>query len=64
MEHEGRWLGIFQPNGRESAHLGKMTKGKQPKGILKRWYLEVLEKEISKVNPLGPPRMGKSTRGF
>ena len=27
------------------------------------WYLEVLEKERLKVNPLGPPRTGKSVGG-
>ena len=60
VNHEGRWLGIFQPDRKESAHWGKMTKRK----AAKRWNLEVLEKERSKVNLLGPPRMGKSVRGF
>ena len=31
MDHEGRWLGIFQSDERESTHLGKMTKGKATK---------------------------------
>ena len=31
--HQGRWLGIFQHGRKESAHLGKMTKGK----AAKRW---------------------------
>ena len=31
MDHEGRWLGIFQLDRRESAHLEKMTKDKVAK---------------------------------
>ena len=31
MDREGRWLGIFQPDRRESAHLEKMTKDKAAK---------------------------------
>ena len=31
MDYEGRWLGIFQPDRRESAHLEKMTKDKAAK---------------------------------
>ena len=31
MDHEGRWLGIFQPGRKESANLEKMTKGKADK---------------------------------
>ena len=31
MNHEGRWLGIFQPDRKESTHLEKMTKGKEAK---------------------------------
>ena len=65
MDYKGRWLGIFQPNRKESAHLGKMTKRKVAKKVdLKRWNLEVLEKERSKVSPLGPLKTGKSARGF
>ena len=60
MDHEGRWLGIFQIDGRESAHLGKITKRKEAK----RWYLEILEKERSKVSLLGPLRTGKLAGGF
>ena len=33
MDHEGRWLGTFQPNREESAHLEKMTKGKAKKWV-------------------------------
>ena len=45
--------------------MGKMTKRKVAKKVdLKRWNLEVLEKERSKVSPLGPLKTGKSARGF
>ena len=65
MDHEGRRLRIFQPDRKESAHLGKMTKGRTNQKVdLKRWNLEVLEKEGSKVSPLGPPRIGKSAKDF
>ena len=60
MNHEGRWLGVFQPDIKESANLGKMTKG----NATKRWNLEVLEKERSKVSLLGPPRMESQLRAF
>ena len=63
MDHVGRWLEIFQPDRRESAHLEKMTKSSQKSGFQK-WYLEVLGKEILEVNLLGPPRIGKSARNF
>ena len=57
MDHEGRWLGIFKPDGRESPHLGKNDKMESSQKVgLKRWYLEVSEKEISKVRLLGPFR--------
>ena len=60
MDHEGRWLVIFLPDGRESAHLRKMIKMKEAK----MWYLEILEKERSKVSLLGPLRIGKPAGGF
>ena len=64
--HEGRWLGIFQSGRKKSAHLGKMTKRKTTKRWVwkKKWNLEVLEKERTKVSLLGRPIMGKSARGF
>ena len=31
--HQGRWMGIFQPSRKELTHLRKMTKGK----AAKRW---------------------------
>ena len=58
--HQGRWLGIFQPDRKESAHLGKMTKGK----AAKRWNLEDIEKVRTKVSHLGPPITRKSARDF
>ena len=33
MNHEGRWLGIFQPDKEESAHLEKMTKSEVAKKV-------------------------------
>ena len=33
MDHEGRWLGIFQLDRKEFAYLEKMTKGK----VAKKW---------------------------
>ena len=33
VDHEGRWLGIFQPNREESAYLEKMTKGEATKNV-------------------------------
>ena len=37
VDHEGRWLGIFQPDREESAHLEKMTKSEAAKKVgLKR----------------------------
>ena len=37
VDHEGRWLGIFQSDREESAHLEKMTKGEAVKKVgLKR----------------------------
>ena len=37
VDHEGGWLGIFQPDREESAHLEKMTKGEAAKKVgLKR----------------------------
>ena len=48
--HEGKWMGIFQPSRKELAHLRKMIKGKNVG--LKKWNLEALEKERTKVNLL------------
>ena len=33
VDHEGRWLGIFQPDKEESAHLEKMTKSEVAKKV-------------------------------
>ena len=33
MDHEGRWLRIFQPDREEFAHLEKMTKGEIAKKV-------------------------------
>ena len=33
VDHEGRWLGIFQPDKEESAHLEKMTNGEAAKKV-------------------------------
>ena len=33
MDHEGRWLRIFQPDRKKSAYLEKMTKGKAAKKV-------------------------------
>ena len=65
MDHERRWLGIFQSNRREFAHLEKMTKGKKAKKSgSEKWCLEVLGKERLEVSPLGPPRTRKLARRF
>ena len=49
----------------ESAHLGKMTKGKVAKKLnLKRWGVKALKEERLEVSSLGTPQNGKSVRGF
>ena len=59
MNHEGSWLGIFQPNREESTYLKKKKKKeqrmRQPKRSSKKVSLETLEKGI-KNQPLGPPK--------
>ena len=65
MHHEGRRLGVFQLDIKESAHLGKRTKGKVAKmWVWKGWCLEALGKERLEVSPLGPPKTGKSARSL
>ena len=64
MNYEGRWLGIFQPDRREFAILGKMTKGKLPKVGLKRWNLKAVGKERLEISSLGPLRTRKPAKGF
>ena len=47
---------MFQLGRKESAHLKKNEKGESSQKVgLKKWNLEALEKEISKVSPLGSP---------
>ena len=62
---EGRRLAIFQPNkkGISSLRTNDNREGSQKVG-LKKWKLEALEKERTKTSLLGPPKTGKSTRGF
>ena len=33
VDHEGRWLGVFQLDKEESTHLEKMTKGEAAKKV-------------------------------
>ena len=63
MNHERRWLGIFQLDRGESACLEKMTKSRVAKRSSEKVSLEVLEKEI-KSQLLGPPKRGKSAGDF
>ena len=53
MDHEGRWLRIFQSDRKESAHLGK--KGKQLKGGSKKMESRSLEKRKIKGQPSRTP---------
>ena len=55
MDDEGKWLGIFQLDRKESADLEKMTKSKATKSGSQKQYLEVLGKEELEVNPLDLP---------
>ena len=49
----------------ESAHSGKMTKGKTAKKLsLKMWDLEALKEERLEVSSLKTPQNGKSARNF
>ena len=43
MDHEGRWLGIFQYDRKESDHLEKMTKGENSEKIRKGLATNVVE---------------------
>ena len=45
MNHEGRWLRIFQLNRKESTHSEKITKGKQPKGGSENEHIKALGRE-------------------
>ena len=45
MNHEGRWLRIFQLNRKESTHSKKITKGKQLKGGFENEHLKALGRE-------------------
>ena len=60
------WLGIFQPSKKESAQLGKMTKGKATKNVglkkKKKWNLEALEKERTKSQLSRTPQNGKVSK--
>ena len=45
--------------------LGKNDKRESSQKVdLKKWNLKALEKERPKVSLLGPPRTGKSAKGF
>ena len=45
MNHEGRWLRIFQLNRKESTHSEKITIEKQPKGRSENEHLKALGRE-------------------
>ena len=58
MNHEGRWLEIFQLDKEESTYLKKNEKGETVKKGLQKVYLEALKREI-KVSPIKTPLKGK-----
>jgi len=64
VDHEGRWLGIFQPDREESTYLEKMTKGETAKNVgLRRSILKLWELKI-KSQLFGPPKRGRSAGDF
>ena len=56
MNHEGRWLGIFQLDREESTHLEKMTKCEATKKVGLKMSIQQLQEERIESQPLGPPK--------
>ena len=55
MDHEGRWLGIFQFDREKSAHLEKMTKSK----AAKKWVWKVVFRSFGKRRIGGQPLVSR-----
>ena len=64
MNHEGRWLGIFQPDKEESAYLKKKTKDKAAKRGFSKSLSKSLEKKKLKVSPQEPTKEEGQLRTF